>query len=793
MLSQKTKNRIEEIKLLKQQNEERTYQEYKLYYKNFKKPRPFSTANPLNNKKNNWVSNNKNYKYSLYNNKQYNPLVTMMITSTFDPNFLQTTNYLGNMTNRNAPKKFFGLDGKTKLDYKSNNNTLTNDFKKRNIWTASLNKKFDSNFNKNTKNNFYDYDEYDNENNNNDNMFLLTQYNNKNIFTKYNNDDEYEVTNAFYNVAGAKKRFLDKETKNDIYNKYNIENYLTENEENNIKNVLKTNYINNKNSTKIDQKKLRFNSASKIVHSAKDYSFKNPFQSYRKMKVKEQLKTTSEKIRDELLCQNYSNQFLNLHYNRIQTAKMPKINIKSTKNNLLEQHISKNVNNFNLFSEIDQNNNKKYLQEIIFSENDPKKKLTREELLKVIKIDIYLKKINFHPSNRTQFASLFDNGLIYLYGGLSGKKMGDLWKCNLKDNKCKWKKIYEENNIYGEPLPRYGHTMHLIDNKLYILGGEFTDWEENENNEGILCYFDIEKYSWNMLFYDDENNNKKNVDNGSVINNSLNNNKINRLSSIFSTKTHKTKNSDLLSKSISAINQENKNIFPEHRRNHISLLIGYTIFLYGGIDKNGNYLNDCWIYDIKINKWFLLEYKGRHPPALAYHSSCIALEKDQLYNEYLIIYKVPPSQRKTLPRLKCEGIFFFGGMNENRQPTNLFFRLILGQKPTRFDLPKIYGKPPSPRISCSMNFYSELNLIIIHGGRNDILSSQFLNDFWILDLENMNWVNPTFLDSIPLNRAEHQSLVIGNKLIIFGGINGVNLLNFDFTFLNLDMIPEEII
>ena len=52
---------------------------------------------------------------------------------------------------------------------------------------------------------------------------------------------------------------------------------------------------------------------------------------------------------------------------------MPKINIKSKKNILLEQHISKNVNNFNLFSEIDQNNNKKYLQEIIFSENESKK------------------------------------------------------------------------------------------------------------------------------------------------------------------------------------------------------------------------------------------------------------------------------------------------------------------------------------------------------------------------------------------------------------------------------------
>ncbi len=36
------------------------------------------------------------------------------------------------------------------------------------------------------------------------------------------------------------------------------------------------------------------------------------------------------------------------------------------------------------------------------------KKLTREELLKIIKI----------------YASLFDNCLIYLYGGLSGKKNG---------------------------------------------------------------------------------------------------------------------------------------------------------------------------------------------------------------------------------------------------------------------------------------------------------------------------------------------------------------------------------
>ena len=112
-------------------------------------------------------------------------------------------------------------------------------------------------------------------------------------------------------------------------------------------------------------------------------------------------------------------------------------------------------------------------------------------------------------------------------------------------------------------------------------------------------------------------------------------------------------------------------------------------------------------------------------------------------------------------------------MNDNRIRTNLFFVMKIGKKPVEFDIPKTYGKSPEPGISTSMNFYRNLNLIIIHGGRNDKINSSFFNDFYILDLETMNWIKPLFSREIPFERCEHQSIEIANRMIIFGGVSSV--------------------
>ena len=55
-------------------------------------------------------------------------------------------------------------------------------------------------------------------------------------------------------------------------------------------------------------------------------------------------------------------------------------------------------------------------------------------------------------------------------------------------------------------------------------------------------------------------------------------------------------------------------------RNHTSILIGTTIFVYGGINQQGTYLNDCWVYNLKFSPgWQCVDIIGRLPPQLAYH------------------------------------------------------------------------------------------------------------------------------------------------------------------------------
>jgi hypothetical protein len=397
--------------------------------------------------------------------------------------------------------------------------------------------------------------------------------------------------------------------------------------------------------------------------------------------------------------------------------------------------------------------------------------------------------------------------------------------------------------------------MHLINNKLYVLGGEFEDWKKDTFKKDILWIFDIDNNEWELNdnksnfqpTLDEPESNKVKSKNQSRLNFkniNLNNikkdgkkykmnsnlklpkfrdnswglnpknfrkkNKIydkeerkvgffkdkkTRIKSVTinSLRTRKKgvdfKNNDDMNESNNKLDEEEENrfLYPCLRKNHVSLFMGSSIFMYGGIDTNNNYLNDCWIYDLNKRKWDLLDFRGRYPPPLGFHSCCMALEKDQLNSPALSVYNKPASNRKTLPLLKLEGIFFFGGINETKIPTNLFFQLSIGLKPAVFEIPPTNGKPPSPRICASMDFSPECNMIFIHGGKNDFVDEMHLNDIVILDLETLDWIHPVTNNLVPPSRAEHFSTIIGNELVIFGGSNAESLLNFDFMMINLDL------
>jgi len=316
------------------------------------------------------------------------------------------------------------------------------------------------------------------------------------------------------------------------------------------------------------------------------------------------------------------------------------------------------------------------------------------------------------------------------------------------------------NKIISEKSKSYKYLPKLRGNNLWIKSSRL-DYNKNKNFENK----ERKNLKFNKLSSKISRNNPISISENKKYNDKMDNNNESNLS-------EKSNN--------------NKILYPSLRRNHVSLLIGSSIFVYGGINTNKNYLNDCWTYDINKGKWDLVDFVGRYPPPLGFHSCCMALEKDQLISENLSIYNKPLSDRKTLPLLKLDGIFFFGGMNEAKTPTNLFFHMSIGVKPAVFDIPPINGKPPAPRISASMDFSPDCNMLIIHGGKNELNNDNFMNDITLLDLESLDWIHPTCNNFLPPERAEHLSVIIGNELIIFGGTSAENLLNFDFILVDLD-------
>ena len=259
------------------------------------------------------------------------------------------------------------------------------------------------------------------------------------------------------------------------------------------------------------------------------------------------------------------------------------------------------------------------------------------------------------------------------------------------------------------------------------MGGEFKDWKRDIPYEEILWIYDLEKAEWISLFRY-ERKNKLVYDRRTSTNSYLFKMKKNfsdmllKIPLLISPNLNQSKsskkkniNKTLFTKKWKEEEKEKgfKKLRPCLRRNHVSLLIGSHILIYGGISKNKEILNDCWIYDLKSYKWAIIKSIGKYPPALGHHCSCLAIEKDQLVNDTFNIYHKPKNNRGTIDLLKMDGVFFFGGINNNKIPSNLLFHMTIGVKPAIFDVPDISGRPPKPRIDASMDFAQNINMIIL--------------------------------------------------------------------------------
>ena len=866
MISEKSKKKIKEIKKLKESNWQKNYQTFSMYYKEFK--RPISHQNPFNRK---LTSNpkNDNFFYFRLRNKNsfihkndfrnkyldtFNPYVTMMMTNATNLTQYNHTDYVvnnitnnknteygANATEYNVPKKkkFFGLEGKTPLYDNDLYETNTENFKMSSIndlymkTTMGIGMKTMSELN--TK--------YTNDGGCG-NKTTYNKNNLNNLNERHFTFEDDEMANTIFFDGNLKKedRILAKEDRHKFYKDHFIDKKLTFEELNEIeKNLGKKNDIKIRNMQKRD--------------------YRDPFKSKKILKINSQMSNTVEKIRLDLQFQKFQKEYddickFNIKNNRMPNIKIQKKNLHPTEEemNNLNKHIKSKkksvIEKEFLYQNMKDFLNSKMKDNFVDANN---KFIRYDHSKEEFKLDVGILKIRHHPILRTFSAICYDEfkGILYLYGGLGGKIFGDVWICKYKFDikKIVWEQIYyPPDNFFDEdnvkfPMPRYGHTMHLVNNKLYIFGGEFYEWQKDKYKKDFLWIYDLDKNEWelgehksNLIINPEEQLTSKNKSkNDSRLNfknikkegrqlnikfqkfkdrhNILSPKNIFKKNKFFEKEEKKVtfpnKKIRLKTVNINSIKTRKKVVdikdiedsennrllddddfrvlYPCLRKNHISLLVGNHIFIYGGIDSNNNFLNDCWIYDLSKRKWDLLDFRGRYPPPLGFHSCCIALEKEQLNSPMLSVYNKPSSNRKTLPLLKLEGIFFFGGINETKIPTNLFFQMTIGFKPAVFEIPPTNGKPPSPRICASMDFSPQCNMIFIHGGKNDFVNDIHMHDIVMLDLQTLNWIHPITNNFVPPARAEHFSTMIGNQVVIFGGSNAESLLNFDFMMINVDI------
>ena len=335
------------------------------------------------------------------------------------------------------------------------------------------------------------------------------------------------------------------------------------------------------------------------------------------------------------------------------------------------------------------------------------------------------------PEGKEQFGLCSKGKYLFLSGGLSTnmKKM-NIWALNMET--LEWNKLPLKNLSYC----RYGHTSVYYQNKIYFYGG-------------IAKIENIKMLAGLGIF-------------------SLND------------------------KSFIVSDTKGE---PSKRKNHIAEIVGNSMFIHGGIDEENQVLDDCYLLNLQQLKWSVpMIINNNKSPKVYGHSSCLVVPDNIIASNAFNIYKFPDTDYLSKKNKKniIRGIYIFGGKSKeiNSLNNNLWI-LLIGQEPLQWIKAETKGIQPSPRYYHSMNFFEKARYIIIHGGRNDELSSSCaLNDTFILDLISLNWINVSLFSNYSnfkvISRFSHNSSIYGNKLIIFGGMNNNNYIGSSLFIINLE-------
>ena len=205
----------------------------------------------------------------------------------------------------------------------------------------------------------------------------------------------------------------------------------------------------------------------------------------------------------------------------------------------------------------------------------------------------------------------------------------------------------------------------------------------------------------------------------------------------------------------------------ERRKNQVGAIIGRHLYVSGGINKKGKVVRDSFLIDLSSLDLTIIKDR-KDTPFLARTAHCLVIH-DKLFRmpTSIDIYDMP-KVAKCYRRFKHQGIYVFGGINEDYALNDQLYCIKLGTKAFKYkELPTI-GKGPVARTDASLTYCSAFSLLILHGGQD---GKQCLNDMFVLDLENMHWKRLEIKNELLIPRKEHLAFFNKGNLYVLGGMS----------------------
>ncbi len=177
---------------------------------------------------------------------------------------------------------------------------------------------------------------------------------------------------------------------------------------------------------------------------------------------------------------------------------------------------------------------------------------------------------------------------------------------------------------------------------------------------------------------------------------------------------------------------------PTGRTGHVmASVFGTTsIVLFGGTDDSG-YLDDTWVYDLKLEKWSQKIPSGEIPAARTGHAMAAIHGTDKL--------------------------ILFGGFNDTYLDDTWIYDLSEDSWTELW-----YSNRPDARAYHAMSSIYKQSKVLLFGGF--IEDGYEIKDTWLFDFSSMSWIKKYPVENPPERRAFSMAPIYNtDKVIIFGG------------------------